>query len=202
MNSFFEIDYEIEATLDEYGDFPLYCATLLFDLLNIKSNIVIKNQHTIKAEKKSVIQQYTENKQNYYYEWPRSPDGNYCIWIKEKFLSNHKLIDLLKLQGIYLSYIVPNETFDWNKFLVEWKKDNINLLSSNQASFICNVIDMDRTLNLIFNISEFPREEIIGLLNKWERAIESIAQSTQVIRTETQMRSKYGSKILVQLKYS
>lgn len=198
MNTFVEIDYEIEAACDEYGDFPLYCAILLFDLLNLNENIIIKNQYSIKAEKTNVIQQYNIG-QNCYYEWPKSPEGNYCIWIKESYTSNQTLIDILKLQGTYLSYIVPTDSFDWEYFVEKWEEDDGYLLSTGQATFICNVIDMDRTLNLNFNSAVFSKEMILDLITKWEKEIGHIAQFTQIRRMATTMRSKRGNKHLVRL---
>lgn len=196
---YFEIDYEIEAVFDEQGDFPLQCAAILFDLLKFNRNIVIKNQYSIKAEKTNVISKYIENDQNYFYEWPKSPKGNYCVWIKESFLTNHEIIDILRLQGTFLSYIVPSESFDWKEFLENWKEDEKYLLLSGQSSFICNVIDMDRTLNINFNTAVFSTEEIISIISEWQKAINHIAVSSQVRRTETQMRSKHGNKYRVQL---
>lgn len=199
MNSFFEIDYEIEAVYDEYGDFPLQCAILLFDLLGIKENIVIKNQHSIKVERTKAIKKYIENKENCFYEWPKSPKGNYCIWIKQSLSTNQKLMSILELQGIYLSYIVPNYTFDWDNFLRRWKEDEKNLLLSGQALFICNVIDEDRTLNINFNTTVFSMERIMSVLTKWEKSIINIAEYTQLKRNTAQMRGKYGNKSLVRL---
>ena len=198
----FEIDYEIESVYDYDGDFPLLCAALLFDLLNIKGNIIIKNRNTVKSEKAHIMQYYTINKNNYYYEWPDSPDGNYCVWIRESFSSNRELMDLLRLQGIYLSYIVPTESFDWKSFTDNWQKDDTYLLSSNQASFICCVIDADRDLNLNFNASIFSEEKITYLLTKWEGEIARVASSCRIERTVKHMRSKNGTKYLVQLSIS
>ena len=82
---YFEIDYEIEAPFDMQGEFPLQCAALLFDLLDFNRNIVIKNQYSIKAEKANVIAKYAVNDQNYFFEWHRHPEGNYCMWIKMVF---------------------------------------------------------------------------------------------------------------------
>lgn len=200
MSILFEIDCEIEAVCDKCGDFPLQCAILLFDLLGINGNIIVKNQFSIKEEKKDALQKYNKNVQNSYYEWPNSPEGNYCIWIKESFDSNIELIDILKLQGTYLSYIVPSNSFDWEKFTKEWQKDDKQLLLTKQASFICNILDMDRTLNLNFNVAEFPKEKITSVIEKWEDVIKVMAKSTQIKRTVMQMRSKYGSKYLIQLK--
>ncbi len=195
----FEIDYEIEAVFDEYGDFPLQCAALLFDLLKFNRNIIIKNQYTIKAEKTNVISKYIENDQNYFYEWPKCPKGDYCVWIKDSFSTNQELIDILRLQGIYLSYIVPSASFNWKEFLESWKKDERYLLLSGQSSFICNVIDMDRTLNINFNTTVFSTEEIIRILSEWEKAINHIAKPSRMRRTKTQMRSKQGNIYQVRL---
>lgn len=198
MNTFFEIDYEIEASCDEYGNFPLYCATLLFDLLNFNGNIVIKNRYVGKAEKAGVIQQYN-NRRNCYYEWHKFPEGNYCIWIKDSYTSNESLIDILKLQGTYLSYIVPTDSFNWEDFLKNWQKNEAYLLLSGQASFICNVIDMDRTLNLNFSVAVFSKEKILDVTTKWEKEICHLARFKQMRRTAATMRSKHGNKHLVRL---
>lgn len=199
MNSFFEIDYEIEAKCDEYGDFPLQCAALLFDLLDIRENVVIKNQYSIKTEKAKVIEKYIENKENSFYECSLSPEGNYCIWLKQSFSTNQELVNILKLQGIYLSYIVPNDSFDWEDFLKHWKNDEKDLLLSGQAMFICNVIDEDRTLNINFNADYFSTEKITNITAEWEKSIKSIAKYTHVKRNVAQMRSKHGNKHLIRL---
>lgn len=193
---YFEIDYEIEAAFDEYGDFPLQCAALLFDLLNFNSNIIIKNQYSIKPERAKALSQYL-GKQNCFYEDPKTPEGNYCIWIKQNFQTNQELIRIFKLQGIYLTYIVPNKSFDWEGFLKNWKKDERYLLLSGQSSFICNVIDMDRILNLNFNTAVFSEEKIIHIMNEWEKAITNTAGSSKVRKTVEKMRSKHGNKYRV-----
>lgn len=202
MNSFFEIDYEIEAVFDEYGDFPLECAILLFDLLSINGNIVIKNRYSIKEEKTEVIKKYTENIENCFYECPKDPEANYCVWIKQNFSTNQQLINILKLQGIYLSYIVPNDSFNWESFLRNWNEDEKSLLLSNQASFVCNVIDMDRTLNVSFNTAVFSMVRITSIITEWERLIMNFAGSAKVKKTVGQMRSKYGNKHVVRLCFS
>ena len=199
---YYEIDYEIEAVFDEQGDFPLQCAALLFDLLKFNRNVIIKNQYAIKAEKASVISKYIKNGHNYFYEWPQSPLGNYCIWIKESFLTNQKLVDLLRLQGTFLSYIVPSDSFDWKEFLENWKEDEKYLLASGQSLFVCNVVDMDRVLNINFNTAVFSAERINCIIHEWQDAINHIADPSQMRRAETQMRSKNGSKSRVRLCFS
>lgn len=196
MNAYIEIDYEIEAVCDTYGEFPLHCAALLFDLLKLKKNIVIKNQYTIKAEKEKIIRQYRDNPQNCYYERPKCPEGDYCVWIKEGFPSNRELIELLNLQGIYLSYIAPTDSFDWEAFLNKWREKEDYLLSLGQASFICNVLDMDRTLNLKFSTAKYPSARIADITAAWEKEIVQVAQASCVQRTLVQMR---GNKQLVRL---
>ncbi len=196
---YFEIDYEIEADFDMEGDFSLQCATLLFDLLNINGNVIIKNQYAQKAEKRKTISKYVGNEQNYFYEWPKHPEGNYCIWIKESFSTNQEIIDILKLQGTYLSYIAPTDSFDWEDFLKNWKKDERYLLLSRQASFICNIIDMDRTLNINFNTAIFSTEKIVSIISKWQEAITLITKPSKVSKSETKIRSKHGNKYQVQL---
>lgn len=201
MNLLFEVDYEIESMCDTYGDFPLRCAVLLFDLLNIHSNIIIKNQYTIKEEKTKTISKYIDNEQNYFYEWPKSPEGNYCIWIRHYLSTNQELFDVLNLQGIYLSYIVPTDSFNWVCFLKRWKEDEKHLILSGQASFCCNIIDMDRTLNIIFDTNVFSVDRINEILAYWEKAMIHIAKSTQTKKVVKKMRSKHGEKQLVQLSF-
>jgi len=196
MNAYIEMDYEIEATCDMDGEFPLHCAALLFDLLNLKENIVIKNQYTIKAEKENIIRQYRDHPQNCYYEWPKCPEGDYCVWIKGGFPSNQELIDLLCLQGIYLSYIAPTDAFDWEAFLNKWREKEDYLLLIGQASFICNVIDMDRTLNLKFSTAQYSSARIAEIMTAWEKEIAQIAQAACVQRMTVQRR---GNKQLVRL---
>lgn len=198
---YYEIDYEIEAAFDEQEDFPLQCAALLFDLLKFDRNIIIKDQYAIKAEKASVIYKYIKNGHNYFYEWPQSPLGNYCIWIKESFLTNQKLVDLLRLQGTFLSYIVPSDSFDWKEFLESWKEDEKYLLASGQSLFICNVVDMDRILNINFNTAVFSTERINRIIHEWQDAINHIADPSQMRRTETQVRGKNGDKYIVRLSF-
>ena len=198
-DGFFEIDYEFEAAFDEWGDFPLQCAALLFDLLKFNRNIVIRNQYSIKAEKANVLCKYIKNDKNRLYEDPASPEANYCLWIKEPFSTNRELMDIFRLQGTYLSYIVPSNSFDLKEFLEKWKKDEKYLLLSGQASFICNVVDMDRVLNINFNTAVFPKEDIRRILCEWEKAIRHIAEPSQGKRTETQMRSNHGTKYSVRL---
>ena len=194
-----EYDYEFEAAFDEWGDFPLQCAALLFDLLKFNRNIVIRNQYSIKAEKANVLCKYIKNDKNRLYEDPASPEANYCLWIKEPFSTNRELMDIFRLQGTYLSYIVPSNSFDLKEFLEKWKKDEKYLLLSGQASFICNVVDMDRVLNINFNTAVFPKEDIRRILCEWEKTIRHIAEPSQGKRTETQMRSNRGTKYSVRL---
>lgn len=201
MNPIFEIDYEIASIHDEYGDFPLQCATILFDLLNIKSNIVIKNQYSIKPEKAKVLSQYISNEHNCFHEWPKSPEGNYCVWIKHNFSTNQQLVDILRLQGTYLSYIAPNDLFAWDDFLKNWSNDERYLILSEQASFVCNVFDMDRTLNINFNTADFSIEEIASVLAEWEGVMSQISKPIQLTRNVSGIRGKYGDKHLVRLSF-
>ena len=121
------------------------------------------------------------------------------MWIKEPFSTNRELMDIFRLQGTYLSYIVPSNSFDLKEFLEKWKKDEKYLLLSGQASFICNVVDMDRVLNINFNTAVFPKEDIRRILCEWEKTIRHIAEPSQGKRTETQMRSNRGTKYSVRL---
>ncbi len=196
---FWETDYEIEAACDKDGDFPIQCACLLFDLLNINENIIIKNRYAAKREKAEVLKKYIDNKEKHFFEWHKHPEANYCLWVREHFYNNKALIDILKLQGIYLSYIVPSDSFNWENFTEKWEENEQNLLLSGQALFICNVLDMDRTLNICFNSAAFPKEKIMSVLSQWEKMIVSLAESTQVKRTTAQLRTKYGNKPFVRL---
>lgn len=196
----FEINYEIEAIFDEYGEFPLHCATLLFDLLNINGNVVIKNQYSIKPEKSKVVTQYIGN-QTYFYEWPKRPEGNYCVWLKQSFQTNQEILNILKLQGTYLTYIVPTESFDWENFLENWEKDERYLLFSGQSSFICNVIDMERTLNINFDTTVYSAEKIMDIIREWEKSIFNTSESLRVERTVEEIRGKYGILSQVRLRF-
>ena len=196
---FYETDYEIAAACDECGDFPLKCAAMLFDLLEIKGNVIIKNQHVKRPEKEEALAPYVKNKENRYFASPKHPESDYCIWIKQPFSANQTLMPILSLQGIDLSYIVPMDSFDWNGFLENWKQDERELLLSGQAAFICNIIDADRTLNLGFNPAFFSEEKITDVLCQWEQLIVRAAHGTQVKRDEGQRRSEYGRKTLVEL---
>lgn len=199
--SYFEIDYEIEAVFDKNGDFPLKCAALLFDLLKFHENIVIKNRYVAKKEAQSVLLKHIQSDQNDFYAWPEFPKGDYCLWIKSGFSSNQELMDILRLQGMYLSYIVPSDSFEWDAFLKNWREDERYLLSAGQAPFVCNVIDMDRKLNINFSTALFSTETIMTILNKWEKSISVIADPLRVKRTEMQMRSKHGNKYSVCLRF-
>lgn len=187
--AFYETDYEIAAACDESGAFPLECAAMLFDLLEIKENVIIKNQHVKRPEKEEALAPYVENKENRYFASHEHPESDYCIWIKQPFSTNQTLMPILALQGIALSYIVPTDSFDWNGFLENWKQDERELLLSGQAAFVCNIIDADRTLNLGFNTAFFSEEKIAEVLRQWEQLIVRAAHGTQVKRdggTKTQ----------------
>ena len=196
---FYETDYEIAVACDEYGDFPLECAATLFDLLGIKNNVIIKNQHVIRPEKEKALAQFVENKGNCYFASHKHPESDYCIWIKQPFSTNQELIQILKLQLIYLSYIVPTDSFVWKRFIENWKEDERELLLSGQAAFICNVIDADRTLNLSFNPAFFSTENVSKILAEWERTMYDMIKNTRVKRTAEQQRSKYGDKWVVRI---
>lgn len=201
MNTIYEIDYEIESIYDLDGDFPLECAAVLFELLNIKTNFIIKNRSAVRKEKDKIISKYINNNQNIFYELEKYPKVNFSLWIKEDNLTNNDIIDILKLQVTDLSFIVPNNLFDWNRFLTNWKKDVDYLVSSDEATFACNIIDMDRTINMIFNTSVYSMETINKILVEWENAMMSMAQSSKVKRTEYIMKEKRKKKPLIQLIY-
>lgn len=197
-----EFDYVIEASCDWDGDFPLQCATMLFDLLEINDGIVIKNQYAIRQEKAEVLKPYIEDPKNCYYAWPENPEGDYCIWVKQPLDSNATLLPVLKLQGIYLSCIVPTNTFVWEDFCRDRKADERKLILTDQAAFVCNIVDEDRVLNLGFNTALFSEKKIADVLRRWEQMIVHAANGTQVKRDGGERRSEYGSKTLVELSIS
>lgn len=196
---FWQVDYEIEARCDWDGDFPLQCAAALFASLNLNSNVILKKRYTLRSKETEVIAKYIEDRQNRFYRHSKRPDANYCLWIKHGVLSQQELLDLLRLQGIHLSYIVPTGAFDWEDFLDKWGKDERYLLLSGQASFICNILDEDRHLNIGFNTVVFSMDKISNVLSAWEESITHIAEAAKVCRTVTQMRSRYGNKQTVRL---
>ena len=191
---FWQVDYEIEARCDWDGDFPLQCAAALFASLNLNSNIIIKKRYTLRNNESEVIRKYIDNDLNRFYRYSKHPDVDYCLWIKQQILTQQELIELLKLQGIYLSCIVPNDTFDWEDFLDKWEKDERYLLLSGQASFICNILDEDRRLNIGFNTVVYSMDKISNVLSAWEKSITHIAKAAKVCGTVTQTRSRYGDK--------
>ena len=155
----------------------------------------------MRKEKDKIISKYINNNQNIFYELEKYPKVNFSLWIKEDNLTNNDIIDILKLQVTDLSFIVPNNLFDWNRFLTNWKKDVDYLVSSDEATFACNIIDMDRTINMIFNTSVYSMETINKILVEWENAMMSMAQSSKVKRTEYIMKEKRKKKPLIQLIY-
>lgn len=197
MSKLIEIDYEFDSVTDEYGDFPIRCATMLFDLLGFNKNVIIKNQYVYKPEKAFVVARYYGKDSNRYYEWPKNRSGDYCVWIKEGYSSNQELIDFLSLQVIHLSFIVPTKTFDWEKFIENWRSDEQNLIQTGQASFICNIVDMDRDLNLFFNADDYTPEMISDMLARWESEITKQDEPIKVQRSEYLIRGKYGEKSLI-----
>ena len=199
---YWQIAYEIEARRDWDGTLPLQCAASLFASLHLNSDLVIKRRYTWRSNESEVIRKYIKDGCDLFYRHPKRTEADLCLWIKQRVLTQRELIDLLGLQGIYLSYIVPTDAFVWEDFLDKWESDAVHLLLSGQASFICDICDEDRRLDITFNTAVFSMEETANALSAWERAIAHIAEAQQVYRTETQMRGKYGNESLVQLSLS
>lgn len=192
----FEINYSIEANCDYDGRFPLYCATLLFDIIGISNDIIIKNRHAINSKKDELIQRICSSHKCQYYEHPYTPDSDYCVWIKETYKSNKVFIDLLDLQGLHLSYISVSDKFDFESIIDTWYSDDIDIVSTN-VNAICGIIDSDRTLDLIFNMDIYSQEQINSYLTQWEYEI--IKFGSLYKRVETKLRSKLGSKSYIRL---
>lgn len=202
MSALYEIDYVLESPRDWVGEFPLQCAALLFDMLGVYSNVVIRNKYAIKKEKAEIISKYVDNTKNLLCECPKCPEGNYAIWLKHGFVTNQEIIDILGLQGTYLSYIVPSDSFNWEKFSANWKDDEHCLILSGEAVFVCNIVDMERTLNINFNTENFPIKRITTIISKWEQKIKQLDGTERLVKTTVQEHSKYGNKQLIRLKFS
>lgn len=190
-----EYAYEIEAACDFDGDFPLYCAALLLDSLALNSSFIIKKQFTMKAEEQTILKKYISDSRNVFYEHSKSPSRDYCLWVKSR-LSIQDLVELLRLQGIYLSVIAPTASFDWKSFVADWKMDEAQLIANSSASFVCKIIDMDRTLHFIFHSDFFPESTVETILAHWERAVINASKAKQVQRSVIPLR---GNKPLVRL---
>ena len=199
MGNFFEIEYDIESTFDEYGNFPIACAIMLFDILGWRSNVLIKNQYVAK-EKNFIVQHVLENKRNILYEHSFFPEGNYCLWIKD-CLQTNELSKVLDLQGIYMCCIQPTEMFNWSNFQTKWKNDEIYLFPDNEASFVCKIIDMDRVLDLYFNEDYYSVNFIDNVLSLWESRIKSTLPLSHMNRQVSKnLKGKNGnSKTRVEL---
>ena len=190
MGNIVKINYDIESVFDEFGRFPLECTIMLFDILEWKSNILIKNQYV--AKDKRSVKKIIENEKNIYYEYPSFPEGNYCIWIKDN-IQNDELIEVLSLQGIYMCCIQPTKLFDWNSFQSKNKKDESCLFLDNQASFICEIIDQDRVISLYFNNDYYPIQFIKDILCQWENRMKSALPLSNMNKIATKdFKSKDG----------
>ena len=122
-------------------------------------------------------------------------------------------MEVLKLQCIYLSYIAVTDSFDWKSFIEKWKEDEVHLFLSGQASFICNVIDEERTLNLNFNTAILSEGQIMNIIAKWEQEIDytvarweqeigHIARTSKKQRIVTLLRGgRNGNKYRIRLLY-
>ena len=189
--AFFEIEYDIMASCDLDGDFPLECLTFLLDLLGIKNNILIRNRFEHREEQPFVLSQYMKNTSNQYYQWPESPRSDYCLWIKEPYESAMTFLDFLKVTGYSCNCIVPNESFQWEQFVENWTRDPVYLLTENQASFLCNIYDEDKILYLYFSAKDYSEDFVQNILLTWEQEIQRRAQAAHMQRTVTLLRSRY-----------
>lgn len=177
MKNGFEISFYVELEVDEYTLEDEEIASLqfvcyLFDIMNCKSNVIIKNLFNEENDDiRSMLKKYVNNSHNLLYEslyeCHRKKYFNYALWIKETFASNLKIMDLLLTQILDLSYIVPKENFDIDKFVKLWKKDEKYLIEENEASFMCNITDLDRYLILHFNLVDYNEEKISDILKLW-----------------------------------
>ena len=173
MKKAFEISFYVELEVDDYTledeeTVPLQIICFLFDIMNYKNNIIIKNLFNEENDDvRAMLKKHVNNSQNLLYESHKKKYFNFALWIKETISSNLQIMDLLLTQVLDLSYIVPKDNFDINQFIKFRKKDEKCLIEENKASFICNITDSDRNLILYFNLEDYTGEEINEILKQW-----------------------------------
>lgn len=162
-----EFCYEIESDFDETGDFPLMCTTLLFDLLGIKSNILFRNQYAQSSDN-PVLRRYAEKEENVYIEYSAS---QYLLWIREAFPTNLDMLEILKLQGMQLSCLVPISESRVPSIELLQTTETRELFLNGDFTFACDITDEDRNLTLWFNPEIFKEDDIHSTLFQWEQRI-------------------------------
>ena len=162
-----EFCYEIESDFDETGDFPLMCTTLLFDLLGIKSNILFRNQYAQSSDN-PVLRRYAEKEENVYIEYSAS---QYLLWIREAFPTNLDMLEILKLQGMQLSCLVPISESRVPSIELLRMTETRDLFLNGDFTFACDITDEDRNLTLWFNPEIFKEDDIHSTLFQWEQRI-------------------------------
>lgn len=162
-----EFYYEIESDLDETGDFPLMCTTLLFDLLGIKSNILFRNQYAQSSDN-PVLRRYAEKEKNIYIEYSAS---QYFLWIREAFPTNLDMFEVLKLQGMQLSCFVPISESRVPPIELLRTTETRDLFLNGDFAFACDITDEDKNLTLWFNPEIFKEDDIHSTLSQWEQKI-------------------------------
>lgn len=162
-----EFCYEIESDFDETGDFPLMCTTLLFDLLSIKSNILFRNQYAQSSDN-PVLRRYAEKEENVYIEYSAS---QYLLWIREAFPTNLDMLEILKLQGMQLSCLVPISESRVPSIELLQTTETRDLFLNGDFTFACDITDEDRNLTLWFNPEIFKEDDIHSTLFQWEQRI-------------------------------
>ena len=162
-----EFCYEIESDFDETGDFPLMCTTLLFDLLDIKSNILFRNQYAQSSDN-PVLRRYAKKEENVYIEYSAS---QYLLWIREAFPTNLDMLEILKLQGMQLSCLVPISESRVPSIELLQTTETRDLFLNGDFTFACDITDEDRNLTLWFNPEIFKEDDIHSTLFQWEQRI-------------------------------
>ena len=162
-----EFCYEIESDFDETGDFPLMCTTLLFDLLGIKSNILFRNQYAQSSDN-PVLRRYAKKEENVYIEYSAS---QYLLWIREAFPTNLDMLEILKLQGMQLSCLVPISESRVPSIELLQTTETRDLFLNGDFTFACDITDEDRNLTLWFNPEIFKEDDIHSTLFQWEQRI-------------------------------
>ncbi len=186
-----EFCYEIESDFDETGDFPLMCTTLLFDLLGIKSNILFRNQYAQSSDN-PVLRRYAKKEENVYIEYSAS---QYLLWIREAFPTNLDMLEILKLQGMQLSCLVPISESRVPSIELLRTTETRDLFLNGDFTFACDITDEDRNLTLWFNPEIFKEDDIHSTLFQWEQRI------VQYYRPVA-MKRKALSKQFIQLSFN